>query len=84
MLGSGMHYNPLNIKFYLTIYNITFINNLKLWKKQHEILWNYEQLEIISTEIEKVYHNCEDKDLLKKFINVILAQKKFLTRLYKE
>jgi uncharacterized protein (TIGR02646 family) len=58
--------------------------NLKLWKKQHEILWNYEQLEIISTEIEKVYQNCEDKNLLKKFINVILAQKKFLARLYKE
>jgi len=58
--------------------------NLNLWKKQHEILWNYEQLEDISSEIEEIYLNCDDKDLLKKFINVILKQKKFLERLYKE
>lgn len=58
--------------------------NLKLWKKQHEILWNYEQLEIITTEIEKEYQNCNDKNLLKEFINVMLAQKKFLSRLYME
>ena len=58
-------------------------DNLNLWKKQHEILWNYEQLEIISKEIETVYQKCDDKDALKGFITVILAQQKFLAKLYK-
>ncbi|MBQ8969302.1 MAG: HNH endonuclease [Bacteroidaceae bacterium] len=58
-------------------------DNLKLWKRQHEMLWNYEQLEIVTNEIEKVYQNCEDKDVLKDFINVMLKQKNFLEQLYR-
>lgn len=58
-------------------------DNLKLWKRQHEMLWNYEQLEIITNEIEKVYQNCEDKDVLKDFINVMFKQKNFLEQLYR-
>lgn len=58
-------------------------DNLKLWKKQHEILWMYEQLEQISLEFESLFHSNGIQECHKDmFIEILLAQKKVLKNLY--
>lgn len=57
--------------------------NLKLWKKHHEILWMYEQLESLSQAFESHYNAGHIKDPHKDmFIKILLAQKALLKRLY--
>lgn len=57
--------------------------NLKLWKKQHEILWMYEELDSLSNEFEVLYTSGRIKECHKDmFIRLLLTQKGLLKKLY--
>lgn len=58
--------------------------NLKLWKKQHEVLWNYEQLEIISEEIKPKIQDCDDIEISRKLNTLLIEQQEWLKKLYEE
>lgn len=59
------------------------IENLKLWKIQHELLWNYEQLEINSKILEEKYKMQKlPKEKMKLFIDLLLKQKAILKSFY--
>jgi len=58
--------------------------NLKLWKKQHEVLWNYEQLEIITEEIKPKIQDCDDIEISRKLNALLIEQQEWLKKLYDE
>lgn len=73
-LGKIIPVTPLGVWMY---------DNLNLWKKQHEILWMYEQLELLSMDFEKLFDVGRIKENHKDmFIKILLAQKKILSSLY--
>lgn len=58
--------------------------NLNFWKKQHEVLWNIEQLNELIDKIEPLISSCEDMTIYKDLSQMLLKARKLIKDFYAE
>lgn len=59
-------------------------DNLKLWKKQHEVLWNIEQLDRLIEEIEPLLKSCDDISVYKDITQLFFKARALVKNFYAE